>query len=100
MLVYAADSIGNAMGCGSLCSDRFIEGNVRSEPLETIWRDEKRFVYNRGYDPSLLGGACRGCDARSLCRAGCRSNYFNNDGRLYESASCARLAVAPPASTP
>jgi radical SAM protein with 4Fe4S-binding SPASM domain len=90
---FFIDSVGNIKGCGSLYSDRFIEGNVRQEPLAVIWRGERRFSYNRAYDPSLLGGACRACEARSLCRAGCRScNYFNNGGKLYESRSCARLA--------
>lgn len=93
---FFIDSVGNVKGCGSLYSERFVEGNVRSEPLETIWSDEQRFIYNRGYDPALLDGLCRDCDANSLCRAGCRSNnFFNNGGKLYESASCARLAATP-----
>lgn len=94
---FFIDSVGNVKGCGSLYADAFIEGNVRAEPLAAIWEDERRFAYNRAYDESLLGGTCRTCDARALCRAGCRSsNHFNNAGRLYESASCARLATSPP----
>ncbi len=96
LTAFFIDSIGNVKGCGSLYSDRFIEGNVRSEPLAHIWRDEDRFSYNRKYDHSMLGGECRSCEARLLCRGGCRSsNYFNNGGRFYQSATCARLKHDP-----
>jgi radical SAM protein with 4Fe4S-binding SPASM domain len=90
---FFIDSVGNVKGCGSLYAEEFIEGNVRSEPLAAIWHDQTRFSYNRSFDPTRLSGTCRECDAAYLCRGGCRSaNYFNNKGKLYESASCGRLA--------
>ena len=89
---FFIDSVGNVKGCGSLYSECFIEGNIRKESLRSIWQDEGRFSYNRNFTTSLLTGACADCESGILCKGGCRSsNYFNNGGTLYENKYCARL---------
>jgi len=90
----ALDSEGNVKGCGALYDDRFIEGNVRERSLPDIWNDPAGFAYNRSFNPGLLAGRCRGCEAGDVCRGGCRaSNYFTT-GNLYENAFCRRPRAA------
>ena len=86
------DSIGNVRGCESMYDERFIEGNLRQEPLREIWEDPKRFAYNRGFQKADLTGKCASCEMGEYCAGGCRSyNYFVH-GKLFESPSCARHA--------
>jgi radical SAM protein with 4Fe4S-binding SPASM domain len=86
--VIGIDSSGNVKGCESIYSDKFIEGNLRTETLEEIWVKEGNFAYNRNFDTSMLGGACALCDKGSICRGGCRgSNYFST-GSMFESRYC------------
>lgn len=83
------DSVGNVKGCESLYDPRFIEGNVRTETLTTIWMKEGNFAYNRAFDASMLTGECAGCDRGTRCRGGCRGScYFTAEG-LYENPYCA-----------
>jgi len=74
--VVGIDSVGNVKGCESIYSDKFIEGNLRIEPLEIIWKKEGNFAYNRNFDVSMLSGACAGCDKGTICRGGCRGSSF------------------------
>ena len=82
------DSVGNVRGCESLCSDLFIEGNLRRESLAAIWDREGAFAYNRRFEPSMLTGPCAGCDMGPLCRAGCRGLCHFTTGKLYENPYC------------
>ena len=84
------DSIGNVRGCESMYDERFIEGNLRDTALRAIWESPTAFLYNRGFDRSMLTGACADCAYGAYCAGGCRSyNYFSH-GRLYEHPACAR----------
>jgi len=89
MRVIGIDSVGNVKGCLSIYSDDFIEGNVRTESLKSIWTKEGNFAYNRQFELSVLSGACAKCDKRSICRAGCRGSCFFNSGSLFENRYCA-----------
>ncbi|MBO4628256.1 MAG: radical SAM protein [Lachnospiraceae bacterium] len=83
------DSVGNVRGCESMYDARFNEGNVREEPLRTIWEDPDRFAYNHKFRRELLTGHCAECELGEYCAGGCRSyNYFVH-GKLYESPYCA-----------
>lgn len=86
--VVGIDSVGNVKGCESLYDDSFIEGNLRTESLTSIWRKEHNFSYNRNFDKSMLSGKCRECDMGVFCRAGCRGACFFTKGKLYENAYC------------
>ena len=83
------DSTGNVRGCESMRDDRFIEGNLRDQPLRALWESPDAFAYNRSFSPELLTGACAECDQGPYCAGGCRSyNHFANCGKLYEAAFC------------
>jgi radical SAM protein with 4Fe4S-binding SPASM domain len=86
--VVGIDSAGNVKGCESLCSDYFIEGNLRQESLSQIWNKEGAFAYNRRFDPAMLTGPCAGCDKGPVCRGGCRGMCYFTTGKLYENPYC------------
>lgn len=88
LTVVGIDSVGNIKGCESLYDDSFIEGNLRTESLATIWNKERNFSYNRNFDHSMLTGKCKECDMGVFCRAGCRGACFFTKGKLYENAYC------------
>jgi radical SAM protein with 4Fe4S-binding SPASM domain len=50
---------------------RFIEGNVRRQSLRDIWNRADAFAYNRLFKEDQLGGFCRVCRYRDVCRGGC-----------------------------
>ncbi|MBO4535164.1 MAG: SPASM domain-containing protein, partial [Clostridia bacterium] len=86
------DSVGNVRGCESMYDPAFIEGNLRTRSLRSIWLDPNAFAYNRDFTPDLLGGKCATCPHGHICAGGCRSyNFFTNaDKHLYRSPICAR----------
>lgn len=84
------DSVGNVRGCESMYDDFFIEGNLRERSLRDIWEDPASFRYNRGFDESMLTGACASCPMGSVCAGGCRSYNWFTTGSLYENPLCAR----------
>lgn len=94
------DSVGNVRGCGSMCDERFVEGNLRSRTLRDIWTDPDAFAYNRRFTPDLLTGCCAECPAGPWCAGGCRAYNWFSTGRLYESPRCARNAPPAAAKTP
>jgi radical SAM protein with 4Fe4S-binding SPASM domain len=82
-------SVGDVKGCMSL-PDSFIEGNVRTEPLEQIWADPQRFAYNRAFHPDSLGEQCRACDVSQICRGGCTSTSVTATGKPNQGPFCVR----------
>jgi radical SAM protein with 4Fe4S-binding SPASM domain len=86
--VVGIDSAGNVRGCESMCSERFIEGNLRSESLAEIWLRPGAFAYNRQFHSGLLTGLCAGCDKGEHCRAGCRGSNWFSAGALFENHYC------------
>lgn len=84
------DSVGNVRGCESMYDEHFIEGNLRSQSLKSIWEDPDNFSYNRKFSKELLTGKCADCSLGEYCAGGCRSyNYFVH-GKIHESPYCAR----------
>lgn len=65
-------SDGTVRGCLSL-PPTFDEGNIRTTPLDTIWRDPDAFAYNRRFDPAQLTDNCKDCPLGARCRGGCKS---------------------------
>lgn len=83
-------SDGGVKGCLAL-PETCVEGNVREEPLDTIWNDLERFSYNRSYDPASLGGECAGCVFARVCRGGCTATAMTVHGKPGTSTHCFRL---------
>ena len=87
-LTVGIESNGNVKGCLSLQSDRFIEGNLRDEPLAAIWRKPGNFAYTRGFTPENLHGACAGCEFGEICRGGCTFMAFGATGSPHDNPYC------------
>ncbi len=90
-------SDGGIKGCLSLQPragerDRFIEGNVRAEPLSAIWFRPEAFAYNRS-PKHELDGDCAGCGHRTLCRGGAKCVAYAFTGDVRHDPMC-YLAVA------
>jgi len=81
-------SNGNVKGCLSLIDDRFVEGNIREQPLLEIWDRPGGFSYNRESDPAKLEGLCSGCEHGRRCHGGCRSSAHSHTGSLHSAPYC------------
>ncbi len=82
------ESNGNVKGCLSLQSSRFVEGNIRQEPLRTIWEKPGNFAYTRGFEMTDLHGYCRGCEFGEICRGGCTFMAFGATGSPHDNPYC------------
>jgi len=88
--VMGIDANGDIKGCLSQPSSQreFVEGNVREEPLATIWHRPGGFAYNRAFTFEMLEGYCRKCEYRGLCRAGCISHAVCTTGSRGDNPTC------------
>jgi radical SAM protein with 4Fe4S-binding SPASM domain len=83
--VIGIESSGDVKGCLSLPSSkhgesRFVEGNLRSSSLASIWTREGAFAYNRQFQEKSLRGFCSVCRYRDFCRGGCTwTQYVEGD---------------------
>ena len=68
--VLGIQSNGNIKGCLTL-SDKFIEGNVRTQSLKEIISNPYAFNYNRNFKKENLYGYCKNCDMVNECKGGC-----------------------------
>ncbi|MFC1753838.1 radical SAM protein [Thermoproteota archaeon] len=66
-------SEGTVKGCLSIWHPDAVEGNIRDQPLKSIWEDPVKFKYNRAFEIDDLKGDCYGCDHGEECRGGCSS---------------------------
>jgi radical SAM protein with 4Fe4S-binding SPASM domain len=68
---------GDVAGCQPMHTAGAVEGNIRSEPLETVWR--------RGfhtYRDLRLPAHCSDCPVAAFCLGGCRAETVNQGGCL------------------
>ena len=87
-LTVGIEANGNVKGCLSLQSDRFIEGNVRREPLRAIWEKPGNFAFTRDFRPENLHGSCRGCEYGEICRGGCTFISVGATGSPHNNPYC------------
>jgi radical SAM protein with 4Fe4S-binding SPASM domain len=106
--VIGIESGGDVKGCLSLPSSvhgehRFVEGNVREKSLREIWCRPDAFAYNRLFRVEQLGGFCRVCRFRDVCRGGCswdawaRGGGDNENCFYYQAVKHRRLDLLPEA---
>jgi radical SAM protein with 4Fe4S-binding SPASM domain len=100
--VIGIESGGDVKGCLSLPSSvhgegRFVEGNLREKSLRDIWQRADAFAYNRRFNVEQLGGFCRVCRFRDVCRGGCSWGAWaqggggNEDCLYYQAVKHRRL---------
>jgi radical SAM protein with 4Fe4S-binding SPASM domain len=87
-MTIGIEANGNVKGCLSLQSDRFVEGNVRDEPLATIWTKPGNFAYTRGFIVENLHGNCASCELGEICRGGCTFMAFGATGSPHNNPYC------------
>ncbi len=80
-------SNGNILGCLAL-GDDFVEGNIRTRPLDEIWYDDTSFSYARHVKQSDIGGHCISCTFRDLCKGGCSSVSYTMARALHQDPYC------------
>jgi radical SAM protein with 4Fe4S-binding SPASM domain len=74
---------GDILGCTSIRSREFIEGNIKEHPLRTIWEDPDAFKWRRGMTKDMLGGDCKTCKYGSKCLGGCPNTRLTIEGDIY-----------------
>ncbi len=77
LYAIGVESNGGIKGCLSMQAfrgndDSFLEGNIRTRSLESIWRDPDAFAYNRNFVEDSLTGFCKKCAHRTICRGGAK----------------------------
>lgn len=60
---------GDIVGCNSIRSSDFVEGNIREKTLHQIWSDG--FSWNRDFSRKNLDGFCLDCQYANYCLGGC-----------------------------
>lgn len=74
---------GDIIGCTSIRSKEYIEGNVRERTLRDIWEDENKFKWNRGIKKEDLSGFCTKCKFGDRCLGGCTNTRLVMEGSIY-----------------
>ena len=88
--VLGIQSNGGVKGCLSL-TDEFIEGNIRTQTLESIWSNPQKFPYTRGFSTHDLTGECQVCRHGNRCRGGCASASVSFTGKPHGDTYCLHL---------
>lgn len=81
---------GDILGCTSIRSREYIEGNIRKRPLREIWEDKKSFLWRRNMSKDQLSGTCKTCIYGAKCLGGCPNTRLTMNGDMYsENQYCA-----------
>lgn len=74
---------GDILGCTSIRSREFIEGNLRERSLADIWNDPTSFSWRRDMKKTQLSGFCGQCVYGSKCLGGCANTRLTMEGSIY-----------------
>lgn len=74
---------GDVVGCTSMRSREFVEGNIRNRSLREIWEDKNTFAWRRNMKKSNLSGECSRCKYGSLCLGGCANVRLTMEGHIH-----------------
>ncbi len=74
---------GDILGCTSIRSAEFIEGNIRERKLIDIWEDPTKFTWRRNLKKNKLEGECSNCAYGSKCLGGCPNTRLTIKGSIY-----------------
>jgi radical SAM protein with 4Fe4S-binding SPASM domain len=80
---------GGVTGCACLPDAFAVRDPSRS--LTDLWNDDATFPYSRGWNTSMLQGACARCAFGARCRAGCLSVAWGSTGTIGLNPYCLRI---------
>jgi radical SAM protein with 4Fe4S-binding SPASM domain len=80
-------SDGSIKGCLSL-SPAFIEGNITTTSLTSLWTNPASFAYNRRYTPDNLTESCTDCRFGAACKGGCLCVSASETGKPHADPYC------------
>jgi len=75
---------GNIVGCTSIRSKEFIEGNIRNSSLKEIWENPESFAWNRKLKKTDLEGLCSKCIYGERCLGGCSNTRLTMEGHIHD----------------
>jgi MoaA/NifB/PqqE/SkfB family radical SAM enzyme len=105
MRAIGIEANGGIKGCLSMQAfgggaDPFLEGNIRTRSLKSIWQDPSAFAYNRQFSPDDLTGYCARCRHHRVCRGGAKCVAAAATGSVSEDPYCyfkiAQMATSGP----
>lgn len=73
---------GDILGCTSIRSEEFIEGNIRERSLKEIWEDQGNFLWRREMNKNRLSGSCKLCRYGDKCLGGCPNTRLTMNGSM------------------
>jgi radical SAM protein with 4Fe4S-binding SPASM domain len=74
---------GDVLGCTSIRDREFIEGNIKTTPLQEIWNNPESFKWNRKLKKEMLGGLCGKCQFGTVCLGGCSNTKLTMKKNIY-----------------
>jgi len=80
-------SNGDINGCDPL-PDKYIEMNVRNKSIIDHWKNPDSFKYNRIFNENELGGFCKKCKYRLICKGGCLTRSSSITGKKRNDIYC------------
>lgn len=75
---------GDVLGCTSIRSKEFIEGNLKEKQLKDIWFDDNAFSWRRAITKEKLSGMCGECKYGNTCLGGCPNTRLTMKGSIYD----------------
>ncbi|MBO4617920.1 MAG: radical SAM protein [Lachnospiraceae bacterium] len=73
---------GDIVGCTSMRTKEYIEGNIRQKSIRDIWTDPDGFKWNRALKKEDLGGNCKTCAYGDYCLGGCSNQRMCLNGSI------------------
>lgn len=74
---------GDVLGCTSIRSKEYIEGNLRERSLKDMWNDEQNFTTFRELKKEQLESECSICTYGNKCLGGCPNTRLTMNGSIY-----------------
>ncbi len=74
---------GDVLGCTSIRSKEYIEGNLMKTPLKELWEADDKFLWRRALKKEQLASDCSICNYGSKCLGGCPNTRLTMNGSIY-----------------
>lgn len=82
---------GDIVPCSLFTEEKFVQGNIKKDRIEDIWRDSELLRFFRQTDVDKIP-KCSSCRYRYLCGGGCRAeSYFLKGDLLDDCCDCEDL---------